>query len=502
MKKTLVAAGVVIALGIVWTGGAWYTGKKLESHLSEMVTQANEQLKRTAPEAGVELSYQNYQRGVFSSHLQLVVKSVAGADNTWLKPGQSIVLDESVSHGPFPLAQLKTLNLIPSMASVKTTLVNNDAAKPLFDIAKGDAPFVINTRIGYGGDTRSDISLNPLNYENAGEKVAFSGGEFQLNADKDGNVVSLSGEAQSGLVDAVNEYNQKVQLTFNNLKTDGTSKLASFGERVGDQKLTLDKLSIAIEGKEMTVLEGMEIAGKSDLVNDGKTINSQLDYSLNSLKVQNQDLGSGKLTLKVGQIDGEAWHQFSQQYNAQTQALLNQPDVVQHPDLYQQKVTEAFFSALPVLLKGDPVLTLAPLSWKNAKGETTLNLSLFLKDPATTTTQPQTLAQEVDRSVKSLDAKLAIPMDMAVEFMTQIAKLEGYQQDDAQKLAKQQVQGLSAMGQMFRLTTLKDNTIASSLQYANGQITLNGQKMPLEDFVGLFGMPALSVPDVPALPQQ
>lgn len=114
-------------------------------------------------------------------------------------------------------------------------------------------------------------------------------------------MVSLSGEAQSGLVDAVNEYNQKVQLTFNNLKTDGTSKLASFGERVGDQKLTLDKLSIAIEGKEMAVLEGMEITGKSDLVNDGKTINSQLDYSLNSLKVQNQDLGSGKLTLKVGQ---------------------------------------------------------------------------------------------------------------------------------------------------------------------------------------------------------
>lgn len=57
----------MIALGIVWTGGAWYTGKKLENHLSEMVTQANEQLKRTAPEAGVELSYQNYQRGVFSS---------------------------------------------------------------------------------------------------------------------------------------------------------------------------------------------------------------------------------------------------------------------------------------------------------------------------------------------------------------------------------------------------------------------------------------------------
>ena len=127
---------------------------------------------------------------------------------------------------------------------------------------------------------------------------------------------------------------------------------------------------------------------------------------------------------------------------------------------------------------------------------------LLLKDPATTKEAPQTLAQEVDRSVKSLDAKLTIPVDMATELMTQVAKLEGYQEDQAKKLAKQQVEGASAMGQMFRLTTLQDNTITTSLQYANGQITLNGQKMPLEDFVGMFAMPTLNVPAVPAIPQQ
>lgn len=502
MKKSLVAAGVVVALGIVWTGGAWYTGKKLETHLAEMVTQANDQIKRLSPEAGIELGYQNYQRGVFSSQLQLVVKPIAGQENGWLKPGQTLILNESVDHGPFPLAQLKSLNLVPSMASVQTTLVNNDVTKPLFDIAKGESPFIIHSRVGYGGDTRSDISLKPLNYEKGDEKVAFSGGEFQLSADKAGNAVSLTGTAQSGMVNAVNEYNQKVQITFNNLKTDGSSEIASFGERIGDQKLSLDKLSISVEGKELAVLEGMGIDGKSDLANEGKTVNSQLDYTLNSLKLQGQDLGSGKLTLKVGQIDGEALHQFSQQYSAQTKALMAQVDVVENPELYQQKVTEAFFSALPVLMKGEPVITIAPLSWKNAKGETTFNLSLFLKDPTATKEEPQTLAQEVDRSVKSLDAKLAIPMDMAVEFMTQIAKLEGYQQEEAEGLAKQQVKGLSAMGQMFRVTTLQDNTIGSSLQYTNGQVTLNGQKMPLDEFVGMFGMPTLSEPDAPAVPQQ
>ncbi|VDZ79092.1 Putative GTP-binding protein YdgA [Salmonella bongori] len=41
----------------------------------------------------------------------------------------------------------------------------------------------------------------------------------------------------------------------------------------------------------MAVLEGMEIAGKSDLVNDGKTINSQLDYTLDSLKSAESGFG-------------------------------------------------------------------------------------------------------------------------------------------------------------------------------------------------------------------
>jgi uncharacterized protein YdgA (DUF945 family) len=352
--------------------------------------------------------------------------------------------------------------------------------------------------------------LKALNYENGNEKVAFSGGHFQLDADRDGNVFTLTGEAQSGLVNAVNEYDQKVQLTFNNLKADGNSRMTSFDERIGDQKISLEKLAIAVEGKEMGVLEGMDLNGKTDVSKDGKSINTQLDYNLKSLKVQNQDLGTGKLSLKIGNIDGAAWHEFSQKYSKESQALLTDAALKQNPEVYQQQAMAVLFNNLPILLKGDPVITVAPLSWKNSKGETSFNLSLFLKDPSTATGEPQTLAQEVDRTVKSLDSKLTIPMDMATELMTQVAKLEGYGDEDAGKLANQQVKGLAAMGQMFRITKLEDNTISTSLQYANGQVTLNGDKMPLEDFVGMFGMPALGMPEpvepadpaAPAAPQQ
>ena len=43
----------------------------------------------------------------------------------------SIILNETIDHGPFPFAQLKHFNLIPSMASVHTELANTDAVKKL-----------------------------------------------------------------------------------------------------------------------------------------------------------------------------------------------------------------------------------------------------------------------------------------------------------------------------------------------------------------------------------
>ncbi|VFS53499.1 Bacterial protein of uncharacterised function (DUF945) [Moellerella wisconsensis] len=37
MKKSLVAVGVIIAVGAVWTGASWYTGSKVESEFSRVI---------------------------------------------------------------------------------------------------------------------------------------------------------------------------------------------------------------------------------------------------------------------------------------------------------------------------------------------------------------------------------------------------------------------------------------------------------------------------------
>ncbi|MGP2727350.1 DUF945 family protein, partial [Serratia marcescens] len=72
--------------------------------------------------------------------------------------------------------------------------------------------------------------------------------------------------------------------------------------------------------------------------------------------------------------------------------------------------------------------------------------------------------------------------------------------EDAQKLAQQQVQGLAAMGQMFKLTTQKDGVIASKFHYADNQVDLNGNKMSLQEFIGQFAM--LGAPAEDAEPAQ
>ncbi len=56
--------------------------------------------------------------------------------------------------------------------------------------------------------------------------------------------------------------------------------------------MTLDKLAISVEGKELALIDGMALDGGSTLTQDGKGVNSQVNYTVNSLKLQGQDMAA------------------------------------------------------------------------------------------------------------------------------------------------------------------------------------------------------------------
>lgn len=498
MNKTKIAVGVVVALGVVWTGAAWLTGKQIESHMDQIVQNANAQLTKLAPDSRLKVSYQNYQRGLFSSHTQLVVQASSQTeDHALLKPGQSVVLNETIDHGPFPFAQLKKFNLIPSMASVHSELENTAAVKKLFELTKGQSVIDADTRIGYSGATASAIRLLPLDYQNSetGERYAWNGGTLGVDSDAEGDHVNFDSDIDSVALTVRNQENIPVLFTLNGVNLNGKTWLSTQGVRIGDQHFSLKKVTTAVNGQEAATLEGVDIKTKFD--SSGNNVSGQMDYVIGNVTLEKRSFGSGKMTLKLSQFDGQAMKTASDNYRTQMQALMNQPGIAEDPERYQEGVRQILAANLPLLLKGDPVVTIAPLSWKNDKGESTFNLAAHFKDPAAAQGTAQSPADALSRMLKTLDGKLVINMPMATEMMKQVAMAEGYQEADANKLAEQQVKGLSAMGQMFRLTQQQDDNIVTSLQFNGAQVTMNGENMPLDGFLSRYMLGAPAAGDLP-----
>ncbi|MFA3761050.1 YdgA family protein [Yersinia sp. 2538 StPb PI] len=483
MKKSLVAVSVIVVLGAAWTGASWYTGKLIEQRMGELVNTANGQIRTLLPKAGVKLAYTDYQRGLFRSQVRYVLQadsSVVGEKA--LKDGDEIAFIETIDHGPFPFAQLKKFNLIPSMASVHTELANTPALKKLFDVTKGQSPFTADSRISYSGDTSSAITFIPIDYQQNTTSMKFSGATIDADVSRDMRNVKMSGSSENIVFTSKNQWDQLEQFSVQGLTLKSDSKMGKFDLSIGDQQVAIKQIGFSLDGKEMATLVGFNL--NTQLGETDKDLNGKLSYTLDALKIQGNDFGSGKLAFAFDKLDGQNLKQFTSAYNQQVLKAVQAGENLD-PVAYQEQMTEMLIANLPGLLKGNPTVSIAPLSWKNAKGESTFTLNIDLVDPAQTKASAEPLLAQ---SVKKVDATLTIPMPMATELTTQAARLQGYSPEEAQKLAQQQVQGIAAMGQMFKLTTTKDDVISSSFHFADNQVNLNGQKMSLQEFVGLFGM--------------
>ncbi|MCL2895768.1 YdgA family protein [Brenneria tiliae] len=492
MKKSLIAAGVIIALGAVWTGASWYTGKQLAQHIDEFTDDINTQLKSAYPDAGLKLVYRDYQGGIFSSKLAYVLQADGTAKGTQLlAPGEEIVLNESVSHGPFPLAQLKQFNLLPAMASVHSELANTPVVKPLFDLTQ-NKPFIsAETRVAYSGDTRSEVTLLPVEYQGNDQKFSFSGTELQLDVASDLRRSALTGTVNSLLLEKKNPWGETEQVSINDFALDTANHKGKFDLNLGDGKATIKTLKFTVEGGEPVTLNNFAV--QSSVTEDEKNLAGKLSLTLESLAVSERNLGSGNLQLAFSRLDGEGTKRFAAEYQKKAQQLLQDPQGLD-PDVYQHEIAMVLLKHLPDLLKGNPTITLSPVSWKNAKGESTFTLALDLTDPLQNTakaTDPAASDEEkiIRQSLNKLDAKLNVPLAMLAELMVQAGQQQPANDEEkaqAEKMALQQAQMMASIGQMNQVTVTKDNAITSSLQYADGQVDFNGNKMSLADFIAPF----------------
>ncbi|MCX2959019.1 MAG: YdgA family protein, partial [Serratia symbiotica] len=90
---------------------------------------------------------------------------------------------------------------------------------------------------------------------------------------------------------------------------------SQFDIDLSDQTITMKHFKLAVDGRDTVALDGFNLVSKFG--EQGNNIGGQIDYTLDALKIQGNDFGAGKLTLKIDKIEGNSLKEFTNHYNQQ-----------------------------------------------------------------------------------------------------------------------------------------------------------------------------------------
>ena len=391
------------------------------------------------------LSYQNFDKGFFNSRFQMQMTFDNGAPDLNIKPGQKVVFDVDVEHGPLPITMLMHGNVIPALAAAKVNLVNNELTQPLFIAAKNKSPVEATLRFAFGSSFSTTLDVAPAEYG----KFSFGEGQFTFNGDGS----SLSNPDIEGKVEDI-----VLQLS----------------------PMKFNQINIINHGEDVAQIDAFVAKTMLDRVKDKDYINVNLTYELDKLTKGNQQLGSGEWSLIAESIDPSAVRQFIIQYNIAMQKQLAAHPELANDEVALQEVNAALFKEyLPLLQKSEPTIK-QPVKWKNALGELNANLDISIADPAKS-------SSSTNKDIKSLNFDVKLPLNVATETAKQLNLSEGMDAEKAQKQADKQISGMMTLGQMFQLITIDNNTASLQLRYTPGKVVFNGQEMSEEEFMSRAG---------------
>ena len=135
-----------------------------------------------------------------------------------------------------------------------------------------------------------------------------------------------------------------------------------------------------------------------------------------------------------------------------------------------------------LLLAAKPQVALENLSLKTANGESRFNLVVDLTKPSTMELPPVELAKQM---ITLLDTNLTLSKPMISDIAALQAQIGGVTDPKAIEQQSQMASDMASdMAVGMQLATLEGNDILAKLHYANNEVTFNGQKMTVEQFIG------------------
>ncbi|NBL89011.1 YdgA family protein [Proteus sp. G2673] len=510
MKKSLVAVGVIVALGVVWTGASWYMGSKIESRLQEETKLANVQLAQLAKNAqfgaDIKLEIRDYKKGVFTSNADFAVvisKDASEIVEDQDKKVEEIIFTTDIDHGPFPLSDLARFNLVPKLAAMNNTLVNNDTTKELFKLTKDKSLFNIHTSLAFDGAVSGEAKLNPIDFAENGGTVKTTPLTIEFSSDKtatnfttavkgDQVVVTKDGEETftikniAGSVAGTKVNND--QYLFN-------EQLLSFAEITHTSKEKASDFS----------LKDFSLTTKSDIKD--KLFNISQTYYFKSLNVAGLEFGAGKFGYSIDKADPDAMLLLTKVYN--NSLLPWNKNHFDNSEMVEQAVRDVLEKGLVFRIDE------ASLTNKSGASKLTFNLDLNAFNVKTLENQEKSPAELFNYLFKNIDFNIDLSLPMLAEFRntTQYLDAARYQETALTDEEKKEIEAATATDIEQLKTELQQNinqisqdekdalplmllaqdgkALSMKLNYAADKFTMNGKTYTFDEFMEVTQAPQM-----------
>ncbi|MCE9840813.1 YdgA family protein [Proteus terrae] len=508
MKKSLVAVGVIVALGVVWTGASWYMGSKIESRLQEETKLANVQLAQFAKNAqfgaDVKLEIRDYKKGVFTSNADFaVVISQDASDADQEKKVEEVVFSTDIDHGPFPLSDLAKFNLAPKLAAMNNTLVNNNTTKDLFKLTKEKSLFNVHTSLAFDGSVSGDATLNPIDFAENGGTVKTTPLTVEFSSDK--NATNFSTKIKGDQVVVTKDGEETFTIKDISGAIAGT-KVNNDQYLFNEQLLSFSEIAHTSKDKASDFsLKDVSLTTKSDIKD--KLFNISQTYYFKSLNVAGLEFGAGKFGYSIDKADPDAMLLLTKVYN--NSLLPWNKNHFDNSEMVEQAVRDVLEKGLVFRIDE------ASLTNKSGASKLTFNLDLNAFNVKVLENQEKSPAELFNYLFKNIDFNIDLSLPMLAEFRntTQYLDAARYQETaltdaekkeievataaDVEQLKTELQQNINQISQdekdalPLMLLAQDGNALSMKLNYAADKFTMNGKTYTFDEFMDVTQAPQM-----------
>lgn len=486
-KSAGVLLGIVVAIGVISAGGAWYTGTRLEGVLNSSIADANKELKAAlvGSNGTASLELVSLERHLFSSTAHYRLK---GEGEVFGEAPVELLFVDNIEHGPLPFSRLISLKWLPVMATSHYALEKTPITEKWFAAAKDKSPLTGVVNIGYDNATNGTFELLPLDVAlDDKSNLKFSGLNLEVSASAQAQKVKANGYMDNFTLTTVDETQAPVKIVLSGLTVASNLVKSTYGFYVGENTLELTDSQTTF-GAQQSVLGIKKFEMKNQTEESGTNAAGRADYKMGEVSLNGKKVGSAQLAMSLKNLDIPATLSLMQVYQTKLQpyekaaaeaAAAGEPA----PELVLTPAEETQVKAdLEKLLAAGPQVALEKFAFTTANGESRANLVLDLTKPKSMDLPPDQLIKQL---IALLDVNIQVSKPMLVDVFSVQGQLDG--QTDAKLIVDQakataDMFGAMAVGTQF--ATLDGTNIVSKLHYANNEVEFNGQKMTVEQFVG------------------